>query len=101
MKSAIIERLGQAELLLPALIAGGLDANERVKLRLSTLQAATRRAREPRGARFDLAAESRAASIDPVALETLVNHAACRPVNAWLRRGFALLGRRFGMTWRR
>ncbi len=32
MKSAIIERLGQAELLLPTLIAEGLDANERVKL---------------------------------------------------------------------
>ena len=76
MKSAIIERLGQAELLLPALIAGGLDANERVKLRLSMLQAATRRAREPRGARFALAAESHTAGIDPIALETLVNHAS-------------------------
>jgi hypothetical protein len=67
MKSAIIERLGQAELLLPSLIAEGLDANERVKLRLSTLQAAARHAREPRAARFDLAAETRAAGIDPIA----------------------------------
>ena len=75
MKSAIIERLGQAELLVPTLIAEGLDANERVKLRLSTLQAAARHAREPRGARFDLAAETRAAGIDPVTLETLVNQA--------------------------
>jgi uncharacterized protein Yka (UPF0111/DUF47 family) len=75
MKSAIIERLGQAELLVPTLIAEGLDANERVKLRLSTLQAAARHAREPRGARFDLAAETRAAGVDPVTLETLVNQA--------------------------
>jgi hypothetical protein len=33
MKSEIIERLGQADLLLPALIAEGLTANDRVKLR--------------------------------------------------------------------
>ena len=47
MKSAIIERLGQAELLLRTLIAEGLDADERVKLRLGTLQAAACHAREP------------------------------------------------------
>jgi hypothetical protein len=34
MKSEIIEQLGQADLLLPALIAEGLTANDRVKLRL-------------------------------------------------------------------
>ena len=75
MKSEIIERLGQADLLLPALIAEGLAANDRVKLRLSVLQAATHRACEPTGARFDLTGECRAAGVDHVALEALVNRA--------------------------
>ena len=76
MKSEIIERLGQTDILLPALIAEGLAANDRVKARLSVLQAAARHARDPHGARFDLADECRAARLDPVALETLVNGAS-------------------------
>ena len=76
MKSEIIEQLGQFDLLLPSLIAEGLAANDRVKARLSVLQAAAHRAREPMGARFDLAGECRAAGIDDMALETLVNRAA-------------------------
>jgi uncharacterized protein Yka (UPF0111/DUF47 family) len=75
MKSEIIERLGQADLLLPALISEGLNANDRVKLRLSVLQAAARRAGEPTGAHFDLARECQAARIDAIALENLVHHA--------------------------
>jgi uncharacterized protein Yka (UPF0111/DUF47 family) len=75
MKSEIIERLGQAEILLPSLIAEGLSANDRVKVRLSVLQAAGRHARDPNGARFDLADECRPHDIDPVAMEALVNHA--------------------------
>ena len=61
MKSEIIERLGQADLLLPAMIAEGLTANDRVKLQLSVLQAAARHASEPTSARFDLARECHAA----------------------------------------
>ena len=75
MKSEIIEQLGQADLLLPTLIAEGLAANDRVKLRLSVLQAATRRACEPTSARFDLTNECRAAGVDHVASEALVNRA--------------------------
>ncbi len=75
MKSEIIERLGQADLLLPALIAEGLAANDRVKLRLSVLQSASRRASTPDKARFDLTGECRAVGIDHVALEALVNRA--------------------------
>jgi len=75
MKSSIIENLGQAELLLPARIAEGLAANNRVKARLSVLQAAAARARNPEGAQFDLAEECRTAGLDPVAMETLVNRA--------------------------
>jgi uncharacterized protein Yka (UPF0111/DUF47 family) len=75
MKSEIIEHLGQADLLLPTLLAEGLAANDRVKLRLSVLQAATRCACEPTSARFDLTNECRAAGVDHVASEALVNRA--------------------------
>jgi hypothetical protein len=47
MKSQIIEQLGQADLLLPTLIAEGLAANDRIKVRMSALQAAAHHAREP------------------------------------------------------
>jgi uncharacterized protein Yka (UPF0111/DUF47 family) len=75
MKSQIIERLGQTDILLPALIAEGLAANDRVKARLSVLQSAGRHARDPHGVSFDLTAECRAAGIDAVAMETLINGA--------------------------
>ena len=75
MKSQIIERLGQADILLPRLIAEGLSANDRVKVRLSVLQAAGRHARDPKGVRFDLADECRAVGIDAVAMATLVESA--------------------------
>ena len=75
MKSEIIEQLGQIDLLLPSLIAEGLAANDRVKLRLSILQAAARRARDPKNARFDMTRECRDAGLDQVAMETLVNRA--------------------------
>lgn len=75
MKSEIIERLGQTDLLLPALIAAGLAANDRVKIRLTALQEAARHARDPQARQFDLAAECRVMGIDHAAMETLVNHA--------------------------
>jgi uncharacterized protein Yka (UPF0111/DUF47 family) len=76
MKSQIVEQLGQSDLRLPSLIADGLVANDRVKTRLSVLQAAARRAREPSQTRFDLTAECRTVGIDPVPLEMLVNNAS-------------------------
>ena len=76
MKTEIIERLGQTDLLLPSLIAEGLVANDRVKVRLSILQAAARRVRDPQAERFDLANECRAAGIDPVAVEAVVDRAS-------------------------
>ena len=75
MKSQIIAQLGQTDLLLPSLIAEGLFANDRVKARLSVLQAAARHARDPDAVRFDLAEECRAAGIDGIAMENLVNRA--------------------------
>ena len=76
MKTQIIEQLGQAEILLPSLIAEGLAANDQVKARFSVLQAAARHARDPQGARFDLSEECRTAGVNPVPMETLVNGAA-------------------------
>ncbi|MGE5148066.1 MAG: hypothetical protein ACM3N5_15040 [Candidatus Eiseniibacteriota bacterium] len=76
MKSEIIERLGQTDILLPSLIAEGLAANDRVKARLSVMQAAARRARDPNGTRFDLAEECRVVGVDPMPLQALVNHAS-------------------------
>jgi len=75
MKSEILEQLGQVDLLLPSLIAEGLAANDRVKLRLSILQAAAQRARNPNSTCFDLARECRDAGLDPIVSETLVNQA--------------------------
>jgi uncharacterized protein Yka (UPF0111/DUF47 family) len=75
MKSEIIEQLGQPDLLLPCRIAEGLAANNRVKARLSVLQAAAGHAQNPGGAHFDLTEECRAAGIDPVAMAALANRA--------------------------
>ena len=75
MKSEIITRLGETDVLLPALIAEGLAANNRVKARLSVMQAVGRHARNPNGVRFDLTEECRAARIDPMPMEALVNGA--------------------------
>ena len=76
MKSQIIQELGQTEILLPALIAEGLAANDRVKVRLSILQAAARRAREPLSGNFDLNDECRHTGLDPLPMETLVHGAS-------------------------
>lgn len=76
VKSEIIQELGQSDLLLPARISEGLAANDKVKVRLSVLQAAAGHARDPNRTRFEFANECRAAGIDPVAMETLVNHSS-------------------------
>ena len=75
MKSQIIEQLGQADILLPSLIAEGLAANDRVKVRMSALQAAAHHAREPASPATDLHVECRAAGIAPAALATLIGGA--------------------------
>ena len=100
MKSEIIEELGQFDLLLPSLIAEGLAANDRVKARLSVLQAAAQHAHEPLAARFDLAGECRSAGIDAMALETLVNRAAVSVGERLSAPGLAAWELRSGPTWR-
>jgi len=76
MKSEIIEQLGQTELMLPAILGRGLAANDRVKVRLSVLQAAARHARDPSGPQFNLADECHAVGIDPGPMEALVNRSS-------------------------
>ncbi|HEY8336317.1 MAG TPA: hypothetical protein VIQ05_21215 [Tardiphaga sp.] len=75
MKSQIIEQLGQTDMLLPSLVAEGLAANDRIKVRMSALQAAAQHARAPGQAIPDLQAECRAASIAPAAIATLIGGA--------------------------
>src|SRR5258708_40143392 len=72
MKSHIIEELEQADILLPSLLAEGLAANDRIKVRMSALQAAAQHAREPDRPSTDLALECRTAGISPAVLATMI-----------------------------
>lgn len=75
MKSQIIEQLGQADILLPSLVAEGLAANDRIKVRMSALQAASRHAQQPDRPAADLQVECSAAGIPAAALATLIGGA--------------------------
>jgi uncharacterized protein Yka (UPF0111/DUF47 family) len=75
MKSQIIQQLGQADILLPSLIAEGLAANDRIKVRLSALQAAAHHAQAPDRPATELHVECHAAGIAPAALATLIGGA--------------------------
>lgn len=75
MKSEIIKELGQADILLPQLVAEGLAANDRIKVRLSALQAASQHAQAPERPPTDLSAESRAARIASGDLVSLIGGA--------------------------
>ena len=91
MKTVIVKELGQSAILLPSLVAEGLAANDRIKLRLSALQAAAQHAREPDRAVADLAIESRAAGIAPAALVTLIGGAHLAGVGRVVAPGLAAL----------
>ena len=75
MKSEIIEQLGQADILLPSLVAEGLAANDRIKVRMSALQAAVHHARAPDQPATDLEVECRAAGLAPAVIATLIDGA--------------------------
>ena len=75
MKSQIIEQLGQADILLPSLVAEGLAANDRIKVRMSALQAASRHAQQPDRPAADLQVECSAAGIPAAALATMIGGA--------------------------
>ncbi len=72
MKSRIAEELGHVEVVLPSLIAEGLAANDRAKVRMSALQAIVLHARVPSEEPADLAAECRAASMDATAIRAII-----------------------------
>jgi hypothetical protein len=92
MKSRIIRQLEQTDVLLPALIADGLAANDRVKVRMSILQAAAAHAREPAGTATDLSAECRTVGIDPAAVRSLIGDARMTLNKAVAAPGLATLG---------
>lgn len=75
MKTQIIEELGEGGILLPALVAEGLAANDRIKVRMSALQAAASHAQDPERPASELAVESHAAGIAPAAIATLIGGA--------------------------
>jgi uncharacterized protein Yka (UPF0111/DUF47 family) len=75
MKSQIIRELGQADILLPALVSEALAANNRIKVRLSVLQAAARHAQQPTQPATDLENEYRAARMAHGALTSLIGGA--------------------------
>ncbi|MFZ0835850.1 MAG: hypothetical protein WAM77_00225 [Xanthobacteraceae bacterium] len=75
MKARIIEHLGQADVLLPALVAEGLAANDRIKVRMSALQAACEHARDPQRPPTDFAVECRAAGLNAAAIQRLIDGA--------------------------
>jgi uncharacterized protein Yka (UPF0111/DUF47 family) len=75
MKTQIIEELGEGGILLPALVTEGLAANDRIKVRMSALQAAASHAQHPDRPASELAVESHAAGIAPAAIATLIGGA--------------------------
>lgn len=75
MKSQIIRQLGQTEILLPELVKEALAANDRIKVRMSALQAAAQHAQRPDNPATDLAVESRAAGLAEATLATLIRGA--------------------------
>lgn len=72
MKTRIAEYLGHVEVVLPALIAEGLTANDRAKVRMSALQAVVQRAHNPNAEPRELTAECRAAGIDSTMVRSFV-----------------------------
>ena len=71
-KTQIVEELGEAGLLLPALLKGALAANDRAKLRMTALQEAVAHARMPQRPVRALAAEARAAGATEDALDAAI-----------------------------
>lgn len=92
MKSQIVEELGRGEILLPSLIAEGLRANDRVKVRLSVLQDAGRHAQTPATSRFILVDECRDVGLDPVAMDALVTRSGRANGGAVSAPGIGALG---------
>ena len=93
VKSGIVGVLGESEVLLPGLISAALAANDRIKLRLSLMQEAAAKAREPARAARGFAPELRAAGLDAEMPETALGQAKLLgPDTLFLPGAGALLG---------
>jgi len=92
MKSRIIQELGQTDILLPSLVAEGLAANDRAKVRMSVLQAAMQSARDPVKGQPPLSDECQALGIDAAAMESLVKGARIREDGRLTAPGLGRLG---------
>jgi hypothetical protein len=78
-KIEIVKRLGEQAVLLPSLIAQALNANDRIKLRLTMLQEASAHASAVASAAPSLEAERRAAGLSDSQFDRTINGA--RPLN--------------------
>jgi uncharacterized protein Yka (UPF0111/DUF47 family) len=74
-KKSIIRELGNKEILLPALVNAGLQANDRIKYYFTLLQTAADHADHPGVEHPDLRAEREAAEVDNLALDDVVAEA--------------------------
>ncbi|MDK9698215.1 MAG: hypothetical protein OEL76_17705 [Siculibacillus sp.] len=83
-KARIVEHLGHGALLLPRLVRSGLEANDRAKVRMTVLQAASARAAGKGGSDPDLGGDIRAPGIEAAPLARVVATAA-RGDDAMLR----------------
>ena len=74
-KTEIIARLGEAAVLLPELLGEALDANDRLKVRLSLLQAAVATAGRPAAGAGLLDPERRACGLGDADFDKLITGA--------------------------
>ncbi len=74
-KVQIVEQLGEAEVLLPELLAAALAANDRAKVRMTLLQEAVAHAQNPAAPAHTLEAERREAGLDQAVFASTVKDA--------------------------
>ncbi len=74
-KIAIVEKLGERAVLLPALIEAALAANDRLKISLTMLQEASAHAAQPGRASLSLEQERRAAGLADPAFDVMISGA--------------------------
>ena len=95
-KAAILESMGERSLLLPELIARGLEAHDRLKYYLTLLQTAYTYAQSPSGPVPDLRGERQAAGVSDESLDTVIGASRMvTPATMYLPNAAALVDRIF------
>jgi uncharacterized protein Yka (UPF0111/DUF47 family) len=74
-KTSIVAHLGESAVFLPQLLSRALDANDRVKLRMTVLQDALAHAEQPSGPIRKLQSKGHPPGLDSIALEGTINGA--------------------------